>query len=93
MIARSQAKTIVLVVDDDGDIRMSLEMMLNYEGYEVWTARDGEEPDKRGIARVGVAKGAQPGVIEVDSLRGNLRLWRRPAFVEAAPPQGDADAP
>jgi DNA-binding NtrC family response regulator len=43
MSARSQAKTIVLVVDDDGDIRMSLEMMLNYEGYEVWTARDGEE--------------------------------------------------
>jgi len=54
MSARSQAKTIVLVVDDDGDIRMSLEMMLNYEGYEVWTARDGEEAlarlDKEALA-------------------------------------------
>jgi two-component system nitrogen regulation response regulator NtrX len=33
----------VLVVDDDGDIRVSLEMMLQYEGFEVWTARDGVE--------------------------------------------------
>lgn len=32
-----------MVVDDDGDIRMSLEMMLQYEGFEVWTARDGNE--------------------------------------------------
>ncbi len=43
MSPRSQPKTIVLVVDDDGDIRISLEMMLGYEGHEVWTARDGEE--------------------------------------------------
>lgn len=33
----------VLVVDDDGDIRMTLEMMLQYEGYGVWTAKNGEE--------------------------------------------------
>jgi len=43
MNARAAPKPIVLVVDDDGDIRISLEMMLNYEGFEVWTARDGEE--------------------------------------------------
>ncbi len=36
-------KTRVLVVDDDGDIRMALEMMLSYEGFEVWTAKDGRE--------------------------------------------------
>jgi two-component system nitrogen regulation response regulator NtrX len=41
-------RATVLVVDDDGDIRMSLEMMLQYEGFEVWTARDGQE----GVARV-----------------------------------------
>ena len=33
----------ILVVDDDGDIRMALEMLLQYEGFEVWTARDGKE--------------------------------------------------
>ncbi|MCB9915864.1 MAG: sigma-54-dependent Fis family transcriptional regulator [Planctomycetes bacterium] len=33
----------ILVVDDDGDIRLALEMLLQYEGYEVWTARDGKE--------------------------------------------------
>ena len=33
----------ILVVDDDGDIRTALEMLLSYEGYEVWTARDGAE--------------------------------------------------
>ncbi len=33
----------ILVVDDDGDIRMALEMLLSYEGYEVWTAKDGAE--------------------------------------------------
>jgi two-component system nitrogen regulation response regulator NtrX len=33
----------ILVVDDDGDIRLALEMLLKYEGFEVWTARDGRE--------------------------------------------------
>ena len=33
----------ILVVDDDGDIRMALEMLLQYEGFEVWTAKEGEE--------------------------------------------------
>ena len=37
------AKTRVLVVDDDGEIRGALEMLLAYEGFEVWTARDGKE--------------------------------------------------
>jgi len=43
MNQRAAQRKIVLVVDDDGDIRMSLEMMLQYEGYDVWTARDGVE--------------------------------------------------
>ena len=36
-------RPVVIAVDDDSDIRMSLEMMLQYEGFEVWTARDGAE--------------------------------------------------
>jgi len=34
---------IVLVVDDDAEIRTALEMMLQYEGWTVWTARNGRE--------------------------------------------------
>jgi DNA-binding NtrC family response regulator len=38
--ARAQ---VVLVVDDEPDIRVTLEMLLSYEGYEVWTAKHGKE--------------------------------------------------
>ena len=65
MSARSQAKTIVLVVDDDGDIRMSLEMMLNYEGYEVWTARDGEEALARLDKEAAAGRGAEVALCDV----------------------------
>ena len=33
----------ILVVDDDRDIRVALEMLLQYEGFTVWTARDGNQ--------------------------------------------------
>jgi two-component system nitrogen regulation response regulator NtrX len=49
MTSPQQARPRVLVVDDDGDIRMALEMMLSYEGFEVWTAKDGREA----LARLG----------------------------------------
>ena len=39
--------TPILVVDDDGDIRLALEMILQYEGFEVWTAKDGQEALER----------------------------------------------
>ena len=41
--AREDAAAAILVVDDDADVRLALEMLLQYEGFEVWTARDGEE--------------------------------------------------
>src|SRR5690349_15468703 len=44
----TESRTSVLVIDDEADIRQSLEMLLKYEGYEVWTARDGHE----GLARL-----------------------------------------
>jgi len=56
--------TPILVVDDDGDIRMALEMLLQYEGYEVWTARSGKEA----LARLDAEgeEGRRPGVILTD---------------------------
>jgi two-component system, NtrC family, nitrogen regulation response regulator NtrX len=35
------SKTTILVVDDDADICVALEMILDYEGFEVWTAANG----------------------------------------------------
>jgi CheY-like chemotaxis protein len=37
------ARRAVLVVDDDRDIRETLEEILSYEGYEVATARNGAD--------------------------------------------------
>jgi DNA-binding NtrC family response regulator len=39
----SPPRTPILVVDDDADIRVALEMLLQYDGFEVWTAKDGAE--------------------------------------------------
>ena len=57
-------RTVVLVVDDDGDIRVALEMLLSYEGFEVWTAKDGEEALRR--LDVEEAKGRRPTVVLTD---------------------------
>jgi two-component system nitrogen regulation response regulator NtrX len=40
---RPKAATTVLVVDDDPDICQALEMILRYEGFEVWTAANGRQ--------------------------------------------------
>src|SRR5262249_53095212 len=40
---RGKAATIVLVVDDDPDICVALEMLLRYEGFEVWTAANARQ--------------------------------------------------
>ncbi|HED64524.1 MAG TPA: response regulator, partial [Planctomycetes bacterium] len=39
--ASDSGKDIVLVVDDDSDICVALEMLLEYEGFTVWTAKNG----------------------------------------------------
>jgi len=40
---RVRTPTTVLVVDDDPDICVALEMLLRYEGFEVWTAPNGRQ--------------------------------------------------
>jgi two-component system nitrogen regulation response regulator NtrX len=39
--------TTILVVDDDADIRVALEMILKYEGFDVWTAKNGKQALQR----------------------------------------------
>jgi two-component system, NtrC family, nitrogen regulation response regulator NtrX len=64
MAEDTRERTVILVVDDDGDIRTALEMLLAYEGYEVWTARSGEEA----LARLERerAGGREAGVVLTD---------------------------
>lgn len=55
------ARRAILVVDDDGDVRQALEMTLQYEGFEVWTARNGKEA----LARMD-AEAASPAAVLTD---------------------------
>jgi DNA-binding NtrC family response regulator len=77
-------RPVVLVVDDDGDIRMSLEMMLQYEGFEVWTARDGQEALARIEREEQAGRGADAVLCDVkmpklDGLGLLEQLAKRPA--------------
>ncbi|MEO6710835.1 MAG: sigma 54-interacting transcriptional regulator, partial [Planctomycetota bacterium] len=60
----AEPRTSVLVIDDESDIRQTLELLLKYEGYEVWTARDGIE----GLARLDreEAAGRRVGLVLCD---------------------------
>jgi two-component system nitrogen regulation response regulator NtrX len=62
--ASAAPRAAILVVDDDADIRLALEMLLSYEGFEVWTAKDGEEAEKRLDAEQ--KKGRRPVAILTD---------------------------
>jgi two-component system nitrogen regulation response regulator NtrX len=87
MAERSPAKTPLLVVDDDADIRLALEMLLQYEGYEVWTARDGREALAR-IERESAA-GRPPALVVTDVKMpeiDGLALLERLAGHAGAPP-------
>lgn len=85
----------ILVVDDDADIRQTLEMTLQYEGFEVWTAKSGTEA----LARL-EAEAASPALVLTDvkmpGLDG-LELLDRIAATDAAPPvvliSGHGDVP
>jgi two-component system nitrogen regulation response regulator NtrX len=98
MATRPAARKIVLVVDDDGDIRMSLEMMLSYEGYEVWTARDGEEALARLDKEAQAGRAAEVALCDVKMPRldgpGMLdELARRPARPSVIMISGHGDVP
>ncbi len=77
--------TTILVVDDDGDIRQSLEMLLRFEGFEVLTARDGEEA----WARLQKEQGQPPAAVLTDlkmpKLDG-LQLLERIQGLDDPPP-------
>jgi two-component system nitrogen regulation response regulator NtrX len=83
------AKTVVLAVDDDGDIRLALETMLSYEGFEVWTAKDGREAlarvereERAGRAPAVVLTDVKmPGLDGVELLEALVARERPPAVI------------
>jgi DNA-binding response OmpR family regulator len=56
---RKMGKKKILVVDDEPNILMSIEFILEMEGYEVHTARDGDEA-------LDVAERVRPDLILLD---------------------------
>ncbi|MDA1267281.1 MAG: sigma-54 dependent transcriptional regulator [Planctomycetota bacterium] len=63
-------RAAILVADDDPDIRLALEMLLQYEGFEVWTAKDGREAWKRLEAER--ANGRGPALVLTDLKMPNV---------------------
>ena len=74
------ARRAVLVVDDDGDIRQALEMTLQYEGFEVWTARNGREA----LARI-EAEEAPPAAVLTDLKMPEMDGLEATATIQADP--------
>lgn len=85
----------VLVVDDDGDIRETLEMTLTYEGFQVWTARNGKEA----LARLDAEAEAPAAILtdlkmpEVDGLELLDRVMERPDPPPVVLISGHGDVP
>jgi CheY-like chemotaxis protein len=62
------ANTRVLIVDDDQDIRETLELLLVTEGYDVKTAR-------HGLEALEVLRGWLPSLIVLDLMMPELDGW------------------
>ena len=90
-----QKRRTILVVDDDGDIRETLEMTLSYEGFNVWTARDGKEALAR-LAREDDSPAAILTDLKMPNVDG-LELLDQVAAAQDAPPvvliSGHGDVP
>lgn len=57
--SRTDAAPLILVAEDDGDIRLMMRMLLGMKGYRVVEARDGQEA-------VDLAREARPDLILMD---------------------------
>ncbi len=77
----------ILVVDDDADVRLALEMTLQYQGFDVWTAKDGQEALRRLESEA--QAGRRPGLVLTDlKMPGmdGLAVLERIVALESAPP-------
>ncbi len=72
------ARPVVLVIDDDGDVRDLLTRFLSKEGFEVVTAASGRE----GLA---LARSRRPNVVTLDVLMPDVDGWSVLAALKADP--------
>ncbi len=85
----------ILVVDDDGDIRETLEMTLTYEGFNVWTAKNGKEA----LARMAAEKTAPAAILtdlkmpEMDGLELLDKIVEDPGAPPVVLISGHGDVP
>lgn len=96
MADTQQSKGTILVVDDDADIQTALEMILGYEGYTVWTAKNGRVALER--LEHEAKRGARPDLVlsdvkmpEVDGLELLDVLRERPDAPPVLLVSGHAD--
>ena len=84
---KSKGRTVILVADDDADVRLALEMSLSYEGFEVWTAKDGEEAWMR--LQKGI-EDAKPAALVLSDLKmprlDGMGLLEKISSLESPPP-------
>ena len=84
---KSKGRTVILVADDDADVRLALEMSLSYEGFEVWTAKDGEEAWMR--LQKGIEE-AKPAALVLSDLKmprlDGMGLLEKISSLESPPP-------
>jgi CheY-like chemotaxis protein len=90
----------ILVVDDDDDVRDSVRLLLEDEGYDVHTAADGREAlallrriPLPGLALVDLRMPVMDGVELIHAIRRDARLARLPVLAFSAgstlaPPPG-----
>ena len=74
----SETARRVLVVDDDDVIRQLIRVNLELEGFEVYTANDGEDAITK-------ARELQPAVITLDIMMPRLDGWDAAAKLRADP--------
>jgi CheY-like chemotaxis protein len=68
----------VLIVDDDSDIRDAITQILEYEGFEVATASNGQEG-------INLLSGTRPALILLDLMMPVMNGWQFKSELEANP--------
>ena len=79
----SERRAIVLVVDDDPDLRASIVEFLECSGYEVGAAADGQE------AVDSLLEGLEPDLVVLDLVMPKMDGWAMLKWLKADPHHAD----
>lgn len=98
MTESSKPQPTILVVDDEADVRVAVEMILQYEGYQVWTAKGARDALDRLEAEASAGRRADLVLSDVkmpgmDGLELLEALTQRPQAPPVVMISGHADVP